>query len=141
MNYNYIIIFDETQPQFNKNVIHNFVVNSPYISDWWHHISNVYIVTTQLTAKKMADSIIASFPGLRFFITRVDLSDYNGVLTQNAWEWIKRKTNALFDLLLAPKTPTLPIDELLKRTYDLRSKPILPSQDMMKRLKELLGKK
>ena len=140
MSYNYIIIYDETKLKFNKDVIHRFVVDSVYISDWWHHISNAYIVTTDLTAKKMADSIIASFPGLRFFITRLDFSDYNGVLAQNAWEWIKRKTNALFDLLRAPKAPTLRIEELLRRSYGLQGKPITPSQGALKRLRELFEK-
>lgn len=112
---NYLIIYDSTQLQFDQNHIHRFITTSTEISDWWHYIQNLYIITTDISAKTMADSIISTYPGLRFFISRIDLNDYNGVLHTSAWDWIKRKTGQLLNLKPAPRARPTTIQDLLSR--------------------------
>jgi len=111
---NYIIIFDNTQLQFNLQEMHRFITTSPQVNDWWHYLPNVYIVDTRMTAKRMADSMRSYFIGLRFYITKLDLSDYNGVLAESAWEWMKRKTRQTFSLNRVPAPPPLNLVDLLK---------------------------
>lgn len=113
---NYIIVFDTTQLQYNINDIHRFITTSPKVSDWCHYLSSMYIVTTEMTAKEMSDSFVSNYSGLRHFITRVDLSDYNGVLNNKAWDWLKQKTQTVFRTKPVPQPRPLSIDDLLKRT-------------------------
>ncbi len=115
---NYLIVYDNTQLQFDQNHIFKFITTSPKISDWWHYLPNVYIVSTNLSAKTMADSVISTYPGLKFFISRIDLSDYNGILHSSAWDWIKNKTGQLLNLIPSPKASPVTIQDLLNRIND-----------------------
>lgn len=111
---NYIIIFDNSQIQYDPQEIHRFVTKSPYLNDWWHYLPNVYIIVTDMSAKRMADSTIAQFPGLRFLISKIDLSDNNGVLKKGAWDWINSKTQSKdVKLKVSPNPKPWTIEDIL----------------------------
>ena len=110
---NYLIIFDNAQPGYDFTFFHNFIVNSPQVNDWWHHFANVYVITTSLDAKIIADSIITNFPGLRFFVLNINFNEYNGVLHTNAWNWIKQKKGQFIKLKAAPQPKPFKLSDLL----------------------------
>jgi len=133
---NYIIIYDNSQIQYDSQEIHRFITKSPQLSDWWHYLPNVYIIVTNMTAQLMADSMISQFPGLRFFISKIDLSDNNGILKKGAWNWINNKTQ-----LKSVKLKASPIPKPWTMSDILGLPPITqnkPSQEI-KTLEDLLG--
>jgi len=116
---NYLITYNHTQTSFSPTNIHNFIINLGVISDWWHYLPNVYIVTTESTEAYIADRIRDAFPGLLFLVIATNLTRHNGVLNKDAWEWISKKTRVLLKVKPAPSPPRdLLIDYLLpKQTF------------------------
>lgn len=111
---NYIIIFDYTQIQFETSEIHRYITTSPQVTDWWHYLPNVYIVSTGMTIQIMTQSMTRDFPGMRFFISRIDPSEVNGILPQKAWDWFKNKTQRIFNTKPAAPSPNYELLDLLK---------------------------
>lgn len=89
---NYLIVYDITQP-FDLAAIHKTITQRVGVSDWWHYLPNVYIVSSLKTEKQIADIIISNHPGLLFLVIKIDVRGTNGVLNKGAWDWINRKAN------------------------------------------------
>lgn len=106
MNF-YLISYNFTQ-NFDPSDLHRVITTLPTVTDWWHYLPNVYIVSTQSSANVLADRIIQSFQGLLFVVVKLDLRDYNGVLNKDAWEWIRRKNNENIKLKIVQNTPNYP---------------------------------
>lgn len=116
MNY-YQITFNNLEG-FDAGHIHKVITTQLGLADWWHYLPNSYITEAASTSKFLADKIIASFPGLNFIITKIDINDYNGYLDKRAWEWLRKKahlkgvkyvphaSSPLLDLLSGYKPPT-----------------------------------
>jgi len=94
---NYLIIFDqEIIGTYSPADIHGVFTKIPGSTNWWHYISNTYIVTTNQTSAIISDHIYKILPLLKFLVVKIVLDDSNGVLQKDAWEWInKNKTSAL----------------------------------------------
>lgn len=132
----YLIIFNHTQG-FNSGEIHELITNIPGVTDWWHYLPNVYIVSSESTAESLANRIISRFQGLLFLIVKLDLRDYNGVLSRDAWEWIGKKKGQYVKLKAVSnfRTNPLPLPQLLSG--------LMPSRGLTKPLSldELFGKR
>lgn len=139
---NYLFVYDPTQLNFNAEEIHSTITAHLGVNDWWHYLSNVYIVTTETSEQHIADKIIARHPGLRFLVIAVDLRKYNGVLSKNAWEWISKKNRitlkvksvpqpqkSLYDILGIPSSTTLSTSESSKVKSSLETLLGLVSSD------------
>jgi hypothetical protein len=115
---NYVIVYNNSQPQFNINEVHNFITKNLNIIDWWHYLPTVYIVSSKsgINAKDLADPITQRFPGLIFFISQVNLNDHNGVLPKDAWDWINNKIRQVFKLKAIPKPQPLSLVDIFKNT-------------------------
>lgn len=126
---NYIIVYNNSQLQFDSAVIHKFITKNLNINDWWHYLSNVYIVGAKsgVNAKNLADSITQNFPGLIYFITQVNLYDHNGVLPKNAWDWINNKIRQVFKLKPIPKPKPLSISDMFPSLQSSKSMQSLPN--------------
>lgn len=108
----YLIAYNNTQG-FDQNKIHQVIVGTPTVTDWWHYLPNLYIVSTTNSAKYLADRIISNFQGLLFLVIKLDTLDYNGVLNKDAWDWIKKNNNQKLKFRVVPKSsantlPTIP---------------------------------
>lgn len=100
---NYLITYEPSQTIiFKPDAIHETIIKMEGVTNWWHYISNVYIIATTKDEKFIADNIISKHPGLNFLVVDVNLEKYNGVLPKNAWEWINKKTKTLLKLKLKP---------------------------------------
>jgi len=100
----YLIAYNNTQG-FDSNKIHQVITTIPTVTDWWHYLPNLYIVSTIRNAKYLADKIIPYFQGLLFLVVRLDMRDYNGVLNKDAWEWIRKKNNQGLKIRVVSKFP------------------------------------
>lgn len=110
---NYLIVYDHTQISFDTTAIHETITKQLGISDWWHYLPNVYIVTSITSEKELADKIIARHPGLLFVIVNVNLTKYNGVLNKSAWDWIAKKNRTVLKIKPAPQPPPNNLYDLL----------------------------
>lgn len=71
------------------SIFQDLITKDPEVNAWWNYLPNIFLVRTNQPAKYFADKLIASFPGVGFLITKLDMNEYNGYLPQNAWDWIK----------------------------------------------------
>ncbi|MBP9797891.1 hypothetical protein KBC70_01965 [Candidatus Woesebacteria bacterium] len=103
---NYLIVYNDTQAGFNEKDLHNTIVKMNGISDWWHYLPNVYIVSTiqAKNEKSIANNILTKHPGLLFLVVQVNLTAHNGVLPKNAWEWISKKIKTVLRVKPAPSS-------------------------------------
>jgi len=104
---NYLITFNHTQTNFDPQAIHESIIKMPGITDWWHYIPNVYIVSTSKDESYIADYVISRYPGLLFLVVLVNLTKHNGVLNKKAWEWISNKNKMLLKVKPAPQPPKI----------------------------------
>jgi len=93
----YLLVYNNIQG-FDQSKIHDVITSINTLKDWWHYLPNTYILSIESNSKFVTDTISSNFPGLLFFITKVDLNDHNGVLGKDAWEWIGRKNKALIKI-------------------------------------------
>jgi hypothetical protein len=105
----YLIAFNNLQG-FDANKIHQVVTTTPQIDDWWHYLPSIYLISSNSTAKTIADYIIRYLPGLLFFVLEVDYKQYNGVLNKDAWEWISKKKRIPLRVKPVNTTPANPFD-------------------------------
>ncbi|MFH1792670.1 MAG: hypothetical protein ABH819_03465 [Patescibacteria group bacterium] len=73
---------------FVPEAIQNVVTKDASIDAWWHYLPNTFIIRTTNSAAYHSNRIINTFPGLTFFIVRIDLNENNGYLPKAAWDWI-----------------------------------------------------
>lgn len=104
---NYLIVYDITQ-SFNISEIHKTITERISVTDWWHYLPNVYIVSSIKTEQQISNVIIRNHQGLLFLVVKVGLQGANGVLNKDAWDWINRKANVQgIKLKPIPPSPSL----------------------------------
>lgn len=65
------------------------------IFNWWHHITNSYILITKtnVSAKSLQKFVKFFFNSAQFLVIEIPrVSDYNGWLPDRAWKWIENNT-------------------------------------------------
>src|SRR3989344_540983 len=87
-----LIAYNDSLTSYSKEEVHKTITTVSGTADWWHYLPNVYLLESTSNHNNIANAIIKKHPGLLFFIVRVDLSENNGVLNKDAWEWITSKS-------------------------------------------------
>lgn len=93
----YIISFDKIVDSANLHNVIEYLYNSGYIKNWCKYLSHSYIVITSQTChdlnKLIGDRID---PNTRkYIILEVNLSNYNGWMQNETWEWIRSERDKL----------------------------------------------
>lgn len=68
----------------------------PSVINWWHHITNSYILITQtnVTAESVQKFVKSYFSSSNFVVLEIPrVDDYNGWLPEKAWTWLKNNTS------------------------------------------------
>lgn len=89
MNKIYLMVFDRNA-YFNYQLLHEFIKNNYNIKDWWHYMQSSYILVSPLSANDLADSIMTGFRNHRFLLVQITPGNYQGWLTEDAWQWIRK---------------------------------------------------
>ena len=109
------VTYDSAQFYFDNQKIHDYITSLPGVTNWWHYLSNVYILRVDgSNEKNIADAIIKEFGGLRFFITKIDINVTNGVLPQEAWSWINNESKKSRGYLKIKAQPPKTLDDILR---------------------------
>lgn len=59
---------------------------------WWHHIKNVWILKTSRTIDEITNEIMLFLsPDDSLLVSIFSENEYNGYLTQNAYDWIENQ--------------------------------------------------
>jgi hypothetical protein len=89
----YIVTFDR-KPDVSYKDFHADFVAHPRITRWFHYIKSSYIVGTTMTANELSDHFTATATAYGLPTTHlvlgVKLGDRQGILTKDAWKWIKK---------------------------------------------------
>jgi len=56
---------------------------------WWHHLTSVWIIETNLTPQQVAQKLITLIDKNDELLVVKLQSDYDGQLPQDAWNWLK----------------------------------------------------
>lgn len=91
----YILTFDRDD-NLDYKAIHEGIVNSQSVINWWHYIKSSYILICNTNnATTIQKEIIDVMPSKRFLLVEVNLQNRNGWLPQEAWDWIKAQTEKI----------------------------------------------
>lgn len=106
----HLIALDHTQAEISLETVHKFITKGLNVSDWWHYLPDIYIVSTLKTATNLADSLNAKFPSMRFLVIKVgeQSGDFNGRLNKKAWEWLRKPKKILLKIKPSPPPIGLP---------------------------------
>ncbi len=135
----YLVVVNQSQSNYNSDLVHKTLTHIPGVLDWWHYLPNVYILDApqNVDEKFIADSVIAQNPGLLFLVVAVELTRHNGVLPKAAWEWISKKTKVLFKVKPSPAPP----EDLFKTIMQGYTNPLPPITPIPKTLSDILRMK
>ena len=85
----YIFVFDRNY-RYDYKKFHEFIKESPHISNWWRYIQSCYILVSELPATKLSREIREVMPKHRFLLSQIHLNNSNGWLPKEAWDWIHK---------------------------------------------------
>lgn len=81
----YLITYDLKKPGKNYSGLYAAIQTYP----WWHYLSSTWIVKSSLTANELVNVLLPHIDGNdRLLVVKIDPSDSQGWLSQDAWEWI-----------------------------------------------------
>jgi hypothetical protein len=84
----YLLSYD---PNFaNGQLVHNSIIQSSLITDWWHYLSGTYIVISNSSILALDNDIKTRWPDGWYILTEVK-KPMVGYLTNEGWQWINAK--------------------------------------------------
>ncbi len=90
----YILNFDKggLLDNFDYKSFHEILTNAKGVFDWWHYLESSYIiiVDNHITANNISDFVRTRMSNKYFIVVELNLSNHNGWLPQEAWEWINK---------------------------------------------------
>lgn len=92
----YIITFNRKLfESLDYSKFHTDLTTASAIIDWWHFLENAYIVIVEsrFTATDINNYLMQIAPNKNFFVCQLNLSDHNGWLPPQAWDWVNRYIN------------------------------------------------
>lgn len=88
----YILNFDINGKDFDQNKFHNNLIKMPGIIGWWHYLQSSYVLIVEYntSASSLTNSIMKLIPNKEFFVCELKLSDHDGWLPKEAWDWLAK---------------------------------------------------
>jgi len=90
----YILTFDAPFPifgAFDPVKLHNALTTAQGIISWWHYLKGTYIVIvdSNIHATGIATFVQPYMGRSPYLVMEVDLSNHDGILTAESWNWIR----------------------------------------------------
>jgi len=90
----YIINFDKggVLDNFNYNKFHDSLIAAKGLISWWHYLESSYIIIVEdhITATNISKFVESHMPDKYFIVVELNLSNHNGWLPKEAWNWINK---------------------------------------------------
>jgi len=96
----YIINFDiESKDNADYMKFHDLLTKDKGIINWWHYLRSSYIVIVgdDVTAASISKFIRGNWKDKLFFVSQLDLTDHDGWLPKDAWDWVITAINLTTD--------------------------------------------
>jgi len=87
----YIVTFDASYALSGGEYIYNAIKTSSLFTSWWNWLPFVYLVESQAGADAICQELQRTLSGAHFLVAEVDLANSEGVLAQEAWNWVMRR--------------------------------------------------
>jgi hypothetical protein len=88
----YAINYDLKRPGQNYDQLYEAIKSC---GDWWHHLDSTWLVDSALTAQGIWNKLAPKVDKNDFFLVIGVTRDYQGWLTEEAWEWINDRSNQM----------------------------------------------
>lgn len=88
----YAINYDLKRPGQNYDALYKAIKGC---GDWWHFLGSTWLVDTNLTAAGIWERIRPHVDANDFFLVIGVTRDYEGWLSQEAWDWIKSRQSMM----------------------------------------------
>ncbi len=87
----YLITYDLNRPGQEYEELYEELRNS---STWWHYLDSTWLIVTQESINELNDRIKNTIDeNDRFLIFDITGMDYQGWLSEEAWQWIRKHIN------------------------------------------------
>ncbi len=88
----YIATFDVLDPTTDFITLKQAIKESSHVQGWWNHLSGVFLVTSDLDADGVSELLRPHTHKARFLVVAVKLAQSEGALSEQAWDWIVRRS-------------------------------------------------
>lgn len=92
----YILTFDKNET-IGSEAFHNKLTNATGIETWWHYLESTYIliVKENILASDISQYIQQIAPNCHFFTCELNMTNHNGWLPKDAWNWINEENKKI----------------------------------------------
>lgn len=94
-NRTFMIVLDASDPRVDPAAVTEFIKGSDAFAGWWHHLPYAFMVTSGRDAEAISEMLKPITKTARFFVVEVNLSESEGLLHRQSWDWIKRRVVAV----------------------------------------------
>jgi hypothetical protein len=91
----YLIALDAREPQADASRFRHALKNNGNIKDWWNYIPHVYLVKSDLNADELSADIWQRTKLRRFLVMQVNVAESEGMLPDEAWNWMRKREDEL----------------------------------------------
>ena len=88
----YAITLDVLDPTIDFAAVKQAIKESSHVRGWWNHLPGVFLVTSDLDADGVSELLQPYTRGARFLVVAVELAQSEGALSEQAWNWIVRRS-------------------------------------------------
>ena len=91
----YILTFDAPFPifgAFDAVKLHKALTTAQGIITWWHYLKGTYIIIVDVNvhASGISNFVRPYMESSPYLVMEVNLSNYDGILTAESWNWIRQ---------------------------------------------------
>lgn len=78
--------------KFDYKQFHDTLTTAKGVIDWWHYLETTYIIITEqyVMASNVGQFVRQIAPQKELFVCELNLSNHDGWLTKEAWDWINK---------------------------------------------------
>jgi hypothetical protein len=89
----YVITLDLLDPTLDLEGLNNFIKTSSMFENWWNHIPGVFLVVSRQDAAAISNAVRPFTKSARLLVIRTSPDDSEGLLSDRAWKWVKRRAH------------------------------------------------
>jgi hypothetical protein len=87
----YMIVLDAATIGAEYSSIAKFITAAPVFRSWWNHLPYTFLVSTDLDADAISESLCPYTKETRFLVIEVNPTESEGRLPRKGWEWIRHR--------------------------------------------------
>jgi hypothetical protein len=86
-----MIVLDAATIPPAYDTVAKFITTAPIFHGWWNHLPYTFLVTSDLDADAISESLKPSVGDARFLVIQVNPTESEGRLPRSGWQWIRHR--------------------------------------------------